>query len=146
MFLFPALSDNLAKATERADLTVNSGSFFLRLLALSASLCLSSREEEDSVLFITDVSWLAGLFWTEVSGMACRLDSTRLNGSWKVSNKRLTCYQETLIFRVLLIYINRLWYQISQQHPQKYNYESLSYSTGNIPCALLCQGNELDPP
>jgi hypothetical protein len=128
MFLFP-LSDNLAKATERADLTVSSGSFFLRLLAFSTSFCLLSREEEDSAFILKDVSGLAGLFWTEASGMVCRLDSTRLNGSWKVSNRRLTCQEAYKIFRVLLVYIIELSYQIRQQQPKKYNYDSLSYST-----------------
>lgn len=60
---------------------------------------------------------LAGLFWTEVSGMACRLDSTCLKGSWKVSNKRLTCYQEVYkIFRFFwLMYHGVLRLKIMQQ-------------------------------
>lgn len=72
VFFLPALSAYLAKAADRADLTVNSGSFFLRLFAFSVDLSssFSSLTEQGSALS-----------WTGVSETAGRLETTRLNGS-----------------------------------------------------------------
>lgn len=70
-FLLPNLSAYFANAVDRADLTVSSGSFFLRLLASSSSFSTSvtSFMEEGSLPF------------EDVSGTTGRLEITRLNGS-----------------------------------------------------------------
>jgi hypothetical protein len=72
VFFLPTLSAYLAKAADRADLTVNSGSLFLPLFAFSVALSSS---------FSTLTERGSALSWTGVSETAGRLETTRLNGS-----------------------------------------------------------------